>query len=146
MRRELMIRLIRSFLAGTIEKDIDRIPYEIRPKGMDSVRCCIYKDRAIIKYRLMALLGASYEAETDESKTLKEYLNDALARRSARTNPLPHAAQGVPDAPTASISLRTTAADVLRVPAITTVLWVRFAWKISTRSLTRRSASVAASA
>ena len=54
--------------------------------------------------------------------------------------------QGVPDAPTASISLRTTAADVLRVPAITTVLWVRFAWKISTRSLTRRSASVAASA
>ena len=88
MRRELMIRLIRSFLAGTIEKDIDRIPYEIRPKGMDSVRCCIYKDRAIIKYRLMALLGASYEAETDESKTLKEYLNDALAEKKRPDKPI----------------------------------------------------------
>ena len=141
MRRELMIRLIRSFLAGTIEKDIDRIPYEIRPKGMDSVRCCIYKDRAIIKYRLMALLGASYEAETDESKTLKEYLNDALAEKKRPDKPITACGAGC-----SGISLRTTAADALRVPAITTVLWARFVWRISTRSLTRRSASVAASA
>ena len=57
---------------------IPGIPETIVPGPVATMRCCIYKDRAIIKYRLMALLGASYEAETDESKTLKEYLNDAL--------------------------------------------------------------------
>ncbi len=88
MRRELMIRLLKNFLAGTLEDTIDKIPYQLRPKSGESTRCCIFRDRAIIKYRLMALLGASCEAETDESKPLKEYLRDALKSETRPEKPI----------------------------------------------------------
>ena len=74
LRRELMIRLVRAFDAGTLEEEIDQIAIRLRPKDGDASRCCIYHDRAVIKYRLMALLGISAEEETDETKRLREYL------------------------------------------------------------------------
>ena len=74
IRRELAIRLVRAFDAGTLADEIDQIAVKLRPKDSDASRCCIYHDRAVIKYRLMALLGISVEAETDEAKRLGEYL------------------------------------------------------------------------
>lgn len=74
LRRELMIRLVRAFDAETLAEEIDRIAVKLRPKGGDASRCCIYHDRAVIKYRLMALLGVAAEEETDETKRLGEYL------------------------------------------------------------------------
>ncbi len=76
MRRELMIRIVRDFAAGKLEETIDRIPLMIRPKSSSPSRCCIYHDRAVLKYRLMALLGCSCEEETDEQKPLREYLKE----------------------------------------------------------------------
>jgi [FeFe] hydrogenase (group B1/B3) len=78
LRRELLIRLVRAFDSGTLSEEIDRIPVRLRPKDSDPSRCCVYHDRAVIKYRLMALLGISAEEETDEAKTLKEYLEEAV--------------------------------------------------------------------
>ena len=66
LRRELMIRLVRAFDDGTLEHEIDRIAIRLRPKSGSPSRCCVYHDRAVIKYRLMALLGVMVEAETDE--------------------------------------------------------------------------------
>ena len=74
LRRELMIRVVRAFDAGTLADEIDHIAVHLRPKNGDSSRCCIYHDRAVIKYRLMALLGVSVEEETDEMKRLVDYL------------------------------------------------------------------------
>ena len=70
LRRELMIRLVRAFDAGTLQEEIDQIAIKLRPKGSEPSRCCIYHDRAVIKYRLMALLGVTVEEETDEAKAL----------------------------------------------------------------------------
>ena len=70
LRRELLIRLVRAFDEGTLRDQIDRIPVKLRPKDADASRCCVYHDRAVIKYRLMALLGISAEEESDEAKTL----------------------------------------------------------------------------
>lgn len=78
LRRELLIRLVRAFDSGTLSEEIDRIPVRLRPKDSDPSRCCVYHDRAVIKYRLMALLGISAEEETDEAKTLKEYLEEVI--------------------------------------------------------------------
>jgi [FeFe] hydrogenase (group B1/B3) len=80
IRRELLIKLIRLFDANKLTSDIDRIPIEMFPKRASSVRCCIHKDRAVLKYRLMALLGHRIEAETDELKPLSDYTQDALGR------------------------------------------------------------------
>ena len=80
-RRGLLIRLIREFRKGTLEQSINRIPYEMRPKDADASRCCIYKDRVVLKYRIMAMLGIAVEKENDESRQLSEYLRDANERQ-----------------------------------------------------------------
>lgn len=79
IRRELMIRLVRAFDQGVLASEIDQIPIKLRPKNSESSRCCIFHDRAVLKYRLMALLGISVEDETDEAKTLKEYVAEKMA-------------------------------------------------------------------
>lgn len=88
IRREVMIRIIRDFTAGKLAETIDALPLAIRPKSMLSPRCCIYHDRAILKYRVMALLGFSYEDETDENRPLRSYLEEALAGDSVPEFPL----------------------------------------------------------
>ncbi len=76
-RIQLMIRFIRDFLDEKLDETIDRIPCEMRPRGFNANRCCIYKDRTMLRYRLMALLGFGMEEETDESLSLKTYLTEA---------------------------------------------------------------------
>ncbi len=76
IRRELLIRLVRAFDEGTLETELDRIPIKLRPKDDPASRCCIYHDRAVLKYRLMALFGISPQEETDEAKTLREYYHE----------------------------------------------------------------------
>jgi len=79
-KRGLLIKIIKEFHNGTLYDNVDRIPYDMRPKKNDSTRCCVYKDRAILKYRIMAMLGIGVENETDELKTLSKYLDDAKKR------------------------------------------------------------------
>ena len=59
---------------------MDRIPVQLFPRGQKSVRCCIYRDRAIVRYRLMAQMGFGIEDETDEARLLAEYAARARAR------------------------------------------------------------------
>ena len=76
LRRELLIRIVRAFDAGELDQELDKIPIKLRPKNGEHSRCCTYHDRAIIKYRLMALLGISVEDETDETRQLRDYMKD----------------------------------------------------------------------
>jgi [FeFe] hydrogenase (group B1/B3) len=73
IRRELITRIGKQILDETLLQNIDRIPLEMRPKGQSSSRCCIYKDRAVLKYKIMALLGFNYTDETDELTPLSHY-------------------------------------------------------------------------
>ena len=81
MRTKILIKIAESFLKNNFE-EADRIPLDLRPKEQMPSRCCIYKDRAVLKYRCMAAMGACPEEETDELKSLKEYGQEALERRS----------------------------------------------------------------
>ena len=93
IRRELAIRLVRAFDAGTLRDEIDNIPVKLRPKNEPSSRCCIYHDRAVLKYRLMSLLGVSPREETDEAKTLGQYWQEKAA---AAETPAPAASAQPP--------------------------------------------------
>ncbi|HBF35244.1 TPA: hypothetical protein DDW35_11855 [Candidatus Sumerlaeota bacterium] len=73
VRRAILLRLARMFFENDTLGCINRIPLEMRPKHSKPDRCCIHKERAIIKYRLMALLGFGVEDETDELIRLSEY-------------------------------------------------------------------------
>ncbi len=81
IRRELMIRMVRAFDFGELPEELDRLPVKLRPKNMDSSRCCIYRDRAVLKYRLMALMGVGCENEVDEARTASSYLEDMRSPR-----------------------------------------------------------------
>jgi len=83
---EIMVRIAKAFHSDDFEAAVDRIPQEMRPRSPKSSRCCIYRDRAIIKYRCMATLGFAIENEENELKPLSAYAREALERDSVRGN------------------------------------------------------------
>ncbi|HSV27153.1 MAG TPA: monomeric [FeFe] hydrogenase [Sedimentisphaerales bacterium] len=76
--REVMVRIARGVLEDNLIETIDRIPLDMCPSSKEAVRCCIYKDRAVVKYRCMAVLGMPTEEETDELTPLSDYARQAL--------------------------------------------------------------------
>ena len=103
IRRELMIRLVRAFDDESLHAELDQIPIRLRPRGVNSSRCCIYHDRAVLKYRLMALLGFASENETDEARLLSSYLDEALSDpKPAGEPPLTVCAAGCSGCPDSS--------------------------------------------
>ena len=81
MRTRILVKVVESFYKDRFET-ADEIPIEMRPKDYDSSRCCIYKDRAILKYRLMAAMGITPQEEVSEVTTLREYGKQALKRQN----------------------------------------------------------------
>ena len=60
LKKEILVRIIKSYLSDNFEENTRLIPYDMRPKGHDvPYRCCIYKERAILRDRTVAGLGLS---------------------------------------------------------------------------------------
>lgn len=79
LRREVLIRLAEAY--DELETKVDRIPYAMRPLSGEYYRCCVYKDRAILRYRVIAALGFALEEDEDDFTPLKDYAVRALARQ-----------------------------------------------------------------
>lgn len=80
IKKEILVRIIKAFLSNDFERQTRLIPYDMRPKGMEvPYRCCVYKERAIIKDRTIAGLGFPIE-EDDERVSLSDYAKQALER------------------------------------------------------------------
>ena len=80
LKRLIHTMVLKSFFAGTLEEDIDKIPFWIIPKDTDPSRCCIYKERAMVRYRIMAFLGVNIENDDDEMKPLSEYYKEVMKK------------------------------------------------------------------
>ncbi|MFB6319892.1 monomeric [FeFe] hydrogenase [Saccharicrinis sp. FJH54] len=81
IRRELLSRIVRLHYEGVLEQEIDRIPLKMAPKNSAaSRRCCIHKERAVIKYKSFPLLGFTTAQEEDELTPLSEYARQAYLR------------------------------------------------------------------
>ena len=81
IKKEILVRIIKAFLSDDFEEQARLIPYDMRPKGMEvPYRCCVYKERAIIKDRAIAGLGFSIE-EDDETVSLAKYAKKAVERK-----------------------------------------------------------------
>lgn len=80
LKREILVRVLKAFLKDDFAENVRLIPYDMRPKGCEvPYRCCVYKERAIIKDRTIAGLGISIE-EDDEKTLLSHYAQKALNR------------------------------------------------------------------
>lgn len=80
LKKEILVRLIKAFLSDNFEENTRLIPFKMRKKGTEvPYRCCIYKERAILKDRTIAGLGFQIE-EDDETVSLATYAKKALER------------------------------------------------------------------
>ncbi len=81
IRRELMFNLIKLYKNGTLFEEIDRLPLNMAPKNkLPRGRCCIHKERAVLKYKMLPVLGYSIAEEEDELTPLSKYAENALKR------------------------------------------------------------------
>ena len=80
IKKEVMARLIRAYLSDDFPENTRVIPYDMRPTGAEvPYRCCIYKERAILKTRIIADLGFPLE-DDDERINLTTYAKQAELR------------------------------------------------------------------
>ena len=80
IKKEVMAKLIEAYLSDDFEENTRLIPYDMRPIGAEvPYRCCIYKERAILKTRIIADLGIPLE-DDDERISLTTYAKNALNR------------------------------------------------------------------
>src|SRR5674476_619489 len=85
VRRDLMSKLIKLDKEGTLVDDIDRLPITMSPKNAQARgRCCIHKERAVLKYKMLPILGFSIEEEDDELTPLSVYAQKALYKRATK--------------------------------------------------------------
>lgn len=92
LKREILVRVIKAYLKankeGEFAENVRLIPYDMRPKGCEvPFRCCVYKERAVLKDRTIAGLGISIEND-DEKTLLSTYATQALEREKPDENVL----------------------------------------------------------
>ena len=83
LRLGVIGHIAQAFWKGVLAETVDRIPYDMRPRnGGNQTRCCIYKDRAILRERIIAALGFRLEDEVDDSVPLRQYAERALQEQT----------------------------------------------------------------
>lgn len=81
VRHQLLARMVELWHQGKLVEGIDRIPIERIPRhGKPRGRCCIHKERAVLKYKMFPLLGFDMADEVDELTPLSTYAQKALER------------------------------------------------------------------
>lgn len=80
LRRELLVKTASALRVGDLPGRVDRFALELRPRGEQALRCCVHRERAVLRYRAMALLGFSVQDEEDELRPLGDYAREAQAR------------------------------------------------------------------
>lgn len=84
LKKRLLIEVAQASYQGVLAQIIDRLPFQLYPKNAARLRCCVHKSRAIVRYRLMAILGYGIEEETDEARPLADYAAEIAHRGKAQ--------------------------------------------------------------
>ena len=87
VRRELMSNLISLYKENKLVEEIDRVPLIMSPKNNQvRGRCCVHKERAVLKYKMLPILGYRVDQEEDELTPLSVYAQKALNRKETNTS------------------------------------------------------------
>ena len=81
VRYKLLTKLVSMWKHNELHEKIDSMPYEMYPRNQKPKgRCCIHKERAVIKYKTMAMLGFTMQDELNEMDTLSKYVERMYKR------------------------------------------------------------------
>ncbi|GBF23105.1 putative [FeFe] hydrogenase group B1/B3 [Candidatus Gastranaerophilus sp. (ex Termes propinquus)] len=82
LKKEILIKIVEAFYSDDFAENVRRIPYKMRPSGCAvPYRCCVHKERAILRDRTLAGLGLSIENSVGMI-SLSEYARQALERET----------------------------------------------------------------
>ena len=82
-----MKKLVAMWKEGDLVDRIDSVPYRMYPRNQKPKgRCCIHKERAVIKYKIMAMMGFTMEDEFNEMDSLHSYAQRMLNRKGISMN------------------------------------------------------------
>lgn len=76
IKHEVMYQVAKAAYEGTLKERIEEIPYEMIPGPQANFRCCIYKEREIIRQRVRLAQGKSPSANKD-NKNIVQVINSA---------------------------------------------------------------------
>lgn len=65
LKFEVLKKVASYTFEGTLEKHIDEIPYDIIPGPVPTFRCCIYREREIIRERITSARGVNLPEQAD---------------------------------------------------------------------------------
>lgn len=82
VRQDIQERIVRLIFNENLLEEIDKIPMVMRPRGSQSFRCCVYRDRALIKQKIMAMLGFEVKCEEDELTELSDFVLQSFVKAS----------------------------------------------------------------
>lgn len=83
LKREILLQTLQIILRQEPLERLEEIPFRIIPNKSASYRCCIHKDRAIIRSRILSILGYSL----DDLSTLPLFLSTAAENAFERSQP-----------------------------------------------------------
>ncbi len=84
LRRELAATVLKLVKEKRLVDEIDFIPIKNVPKDQAFYRCCIYKDRAMMRSRLLSIMGFDIDTEEDEISLLSTYAKQALEKEDEK--------------------------------------------------------------
>lgn len=76
IKQSVLINVAKAAFEGNLIENIESIPYEIIPGPQANFRCCIYKEREIIRQRVRLAQGKSPSANKD-NKNIVQVINSA---------------------------------------------------------------------
>lgn len=81
LKRGIMAEIAKLFFSGRLIEDIDRLPTRYIPRGATPHRCCVEKDREIVRQRAIGVLGFGLDDEDEvDTLTLSDFARRAMER------------------------------------------------------------------
>ncbi len=67
LKFEVLTWVARYAFEGTLEEHLEQIPYDMIPGPLPTFRCCIYREREIIRERIISARGGNQPGQGDEN-------------------------------------------------------------------------------
>jgi len=80
LKREVLTRVAKLAYNEELESKVNKIPLQMINRNSESFRCCLYKDRAMIKFRTIASLGFELDEEKVDSNLISEFAKEIPER------------------------------------------------------------------
>ena len=83
-KRELLIRIVKLLKKDELITGLKYLPVEMRPRNKRPVRCCIHKDRYILKHKIISILGFEITDEEIDLIHLSDFARMAMANKNMK--------------------------------------------------------------